>query len=153
MKPIRPAPKAIIIENGRLLAVKMRDKVGYWYLLPGGGIRTGETLEEGLRREVREEVGVEIAIGPLRFVRDYIAQHHEFAEEDGDAHQVEYMFVCRITDRANFGSGTEPDPGQLGLEWLGVDALEGFRLYPKALRPLISRMDETVGAVYMGDVN
>ncbi len=153
MKPIRSAPKAIIIEDGRLLALKMRDAEGSWYMLPGGGQQIGETLHEALRRECREELGVDVEIGRLCFVRDYIGRNHEFADEDGDAHQVECMFDCRIIDHAGLGDGSETDPGQVGVEWLPVETLEQYRLYPKALRPLIRRMDADPLPVYMGDVN
>ena len=151
--PIRAAPKAIIIERGKVLALKMRDDEGSWYLLPGGGADFGETLHDALRREVMEEVGVEIDIGPLFFVRDYIGVNHEFADEDPDAHQIEYMFECRIVGDGKLGTGIEPDKGQLGVEWLPVDLLEEYRLYPKAVRPIIRHMHDDAGPVYMGDVN
>ena len=153
MKAIRVSPKAIIIRNGRLLALKMRDRQGVWYMLPGGGQRHGETVHEALKREVREEVGTEVEVGKLCFVRDYIARNHEFADEEGDAHQIELMFLCRIADGADIGEGAQPDKGQLGLEWLPVAGLEEHRLYPKILRPLIKDIGNQSVPVYLGDVN
>lgn len=56
---------ATIVENCRVLLVMHADpgKVdyGHW-LLPAGRVEPGETLEGALRREMREELGVEISI-------------------------------------------------------------------------------------------
>lgn len=55
---------AIFDESGEnVLLIKRRDN-GHWEP-PGGVLELGETIEEGLRREVREETGAEINIGPL----------------------------------------------------------------------------------------
>jgi ADP-ribose pyrophosphatase YjhB (NUDIX family) len=153
MKHLRPSAKAIIIRDGSLLVLRMRDEEGLWYLLPGGGVEFGETLHEALRRECREELGVEIEIGPLRFVREYIAAHHEFVDEDPDAHQIEYMFICRIVDGAEPRPGAAPDKGQLGFDWLPIAALDRRRFYPKSLRPHFRRMDDPTVPTYLGDVN
>lgn len=52
---------ALIFEGDRLLLVERgREPLkGYWSL-PGGILETGETLEQGIRREVREETGLEV---------------------------------------------------------------------------------------------
>jgi len=153
MNPIRPAPKAIIIQDGKLLCLKMADEIGWWYMLPGGGVHFGETLIEGLKRECVEEIGADVEVGPLRFVRDYISKHHEFADVDPDAHQVEYMFICRVINVKTLGRGTQPDVGQCGIAWLPLDRLGEFRFYPKALRPRIAQKHVEPGDAYLGDVN
>jgi 8-oxo-dGTP diphosphatase len=51
---------AVIEQGGKLLLARRRD-IGWWNLA-GGGMEAGETVEEGLRREVREEVGIGIDI-------------------------------------------------------------------------------------------
>src|SRR5260221_11029127 len=52
----RVSVKALIKDDqGRLLLVKEDDDP--WWGLPGGGIDHGETIEQGLRRELSEEVG------------------------------------------------------------------------------------------------
>src|SRR3954468_8512933 len=135
MKPIRNSLKALIVVDGRLLAIKLRDKEGIWYVLPGGGQDVGETFYETLRRECREEINCEIEIGELRFIREYIAAHHEFANFEPDVHQVEFMFECTLAEGSEPGLGHVPDSAQFGIEWLDIDRLDSYRLYPLALRP------------------
>lgn len=48
----------MLVREGQVLLVKHTYKPG-WYL-PGGGVKTGETLETAVRREAREEVGAEL---------------------------------------------------------------------------------------------
>ncbi|MEA3238227.1 MAG: NUDIX domain-containing protein, partial [Candidatus Bipolaricaulota bacterium] len=96
MSGIRNSAKAIIIEDDRILLTRNRNNAGEFYLLPGGGQRHGESLSEALVRECLEEIGVRVSVGNLLLVRDYISAHHEFASEDANAHQVEFMFRCRI---------------------------------------------------------
>ncbi len=60
----RVAVSALIFdEEGRILLGHRRD-IDWWYL-PGGGMEAGETVDEALRREIFEEIGVEIEIGQL----------------------------------------------------------------------------------------
>jgi 8-oxo-dGTP diphosphatase len=153
MRPIRNSAKALIVADNKLLAIKLRDKDGFWYTLPGGGQHPGETLVETLKRECLEEISAEVEVGELRFMREYIGRNHEFAETDGQAHAIEFMFECRLADGAEVGNGIEPDPGQLGVEWLEISQLDNYRLYPLALRPLIGRYGEGDAPIYLGDVN
>jgi 8-oxo-dGTP diphosphatase len=56
-------------DSGRILLVKHKpERGGYWrgkWICPGGKLELGETLEEGARREVKEETGLDIDIMKL----------------------------------------------------------------------------------------
>ena len=64
---------AVIVEAGKVLLVKRRYEplAGHWSI-PGGTLELGETLEEGITREMREETGLEIEVGPVIEVFDRI---------------------------------------------------------------------------------
>ena len=53
-------------DRGRVLLVKHRpERGGYWagkWICPGGKLEAGETIEQGIRREVAEETGLEIEL-------------------------------------------------------------------------------------------
>ncbi len=151
MGNVRLSVKAIITQGGRLLVLRNRDSIGDWYMLPGGGQEHGETIPAALRRECLEEIGSDVTIGRLRFVRDYIAEHHEFAALDGGVHQVELMFECQLTSVPTLGR--RPDAMQTGIEWLELSALENYRIYPRALQQLLRADAETHEPLYLGDVN
>ncbi len=143
--------KAIIVVDGRLLTLRAADDSGDWYCLPGGGQQHGESIAEALQRECMEEIGVDVEIGPLRFVRDYIGRNHEFAE-DYSAHQVELMFECTLRPGKEPTIGSTPDPSQRGIAWLALASLSKHRLYPRAIIDRL-RGVRSSAPVYLGDVN
>ena len=154
MTGIRNSAKAIIIEDDRILLTRNRNNAGEFYLLPGGGQRHGESLSEALVRECLEEIGVQVVVGNLLLVRDYISAHHEFAEQDGGVHQVEFMFRCRIT-MGEAGIGRTPDDWQTGVEWVPVSELDDLPLFPAAIVESLQRIarGENPETCYLGDVN
>lgn len=77
------AVRAIVI-NGDKLLVMHRDKFGrQYYTLVGGGVDVGEDQETALRRELREETGLEVG-----------QVHHVFTEDAGDPYGVQYIYRC-----------------------------------------------------------
>jgi len=69
---------AAIFKGDLILLIKRGKppKKGEWSL-PGGGQKLGETLREAIVREVKEETGLNIKVGVLLDVVDFIDQNHE----------------------------------------------------------------------------
>src|ERR1700758_652747 len=75
--PTRPflAVSAAIFRDGRVLIVRRaRPPAHGLYTLPGGGVELGETLEEAVIREVREETALDVAPVALAGYRQAIAR-------------------------------------------------------------------------------
>ncbi len=153
MRPIRTAARALVILEGRLLAIKMRDRTGVFYILPGGGQRHGETLQESLRRECLEEIGTEVEVGDLLYVREYIGKNHEFRAAHRAFHQLESVFRCRLPDPGAIGPGSEHDKKQIGVEWIPVEAIPTTRILPKVIKPFFNGNGFHPESNYLGDVN
>lgn len=69
---LRIGAKGLVVDRGRVLLVQERraDGSGFW-TLPGGGVRPDESLVAGLRRELDEEVGADVAVGGVETVCTY----------------------------------------------------------------------------------
>jgi 8-oxo-dGTP diphosphatase len=153
MKSIRNSAKAIIIHERKLLTIRCVSwKNETYFLLPGGGQEPGESLSQAVIRECREEIGAEVEVGRLVFVRDYIGKNHEFAEKHADVHQLEFMFECKLRGPLS-NAAVKPDLDQVGIEWLPLETLRDALFFPKALKPLLPDIDAHTGTVYLGDVN
>ncbi|MBE1553768.1 NUDIX domain-containing protein [Sporosarcina limicola] len=150
---IRNSAKAVIIKEEKLLTIKMHENGGTYYILPGGGQEHGENLHQALERECKEELGAEVEIGELLFVREYIGKNHELAAYHSHAHQTEFMFLCNV-NQDTFNNGISPDKGQIGTEWLLINELLEYNIFPRALRShLISYFEKGKVATYIGDIN
>lgn len=83
MESRRIAVRGIVFENGKLFAVKHKEKDGtesdFW-AIPGGGLDPGESLHDGLHREMIEEMGVAPKVGKLLFIQQYHIEKREFLE-------------------------------------------------------------------------
>ncbi len=86
--PLRPivGVGAVIVDAGKVVLVRRRYEplAGQWSL-PGGTLELGETLEAGAAREVREETGLHVDVGPVIEVFDRIMLDEE--------RRVRYHFV------------------------------------------------------------
>ena len=153
MRYIRTAARALIILDQKVLTIKMRDRTGIFYILPGGGQKHGETLRQGLERECLEEIGTKVDIGELLYVREYIGKNHEFHKSHSAFHQVENVFRCSLTDPNGIGPGTEHDKKQVGVEWIPIEDLPVRRFLPEVIKPFFKDGNFDSGTNYLGDVN
>ena len=153
MKLRRTAAKAIIIQNDCLLVLKIQEQSGTYYILPGGGQHHEENLRDALKRECMEELGAEIEIQDLLFVREYIGKNHEVAVHHAGVHVMEMMFLCSLKEQV-LPIGSNLDNGQIGVEWIPLDKLDTFHLLPADLRPHLMAYAEGIKTpVYVGDIN
>ena len=109
---------AVIVDGGRVLLVKRKYEplAGRWSL-PGGAVEVGETLEESIAREMLEETGLEVEVGPVIEVFDRITR-----DDDG---RVRYHFV--LVDYLCWPAG--------GRLQAGSDVAEAVFVEPEDLGP------------------
>jgi ADP-ribose pyrophosphatase YjhB (NUDIX family) len=116
---------AVIIHRGQVVLVKRRFEplAGQWSL-PGGRLELGETLEAGLAREMLEETGLEVEVGPVVDVFDRILLD---PERKVRYHYVLIDYLCRpVGGVLSHGSDVA------AAEFVNPVDLDRFRLTPKA---------------------
>ncbi|ELZ74992.1 mutT/NUDIX family protein [Haloferax larsenii JCM 13917] len=156
----RIAARGLVVYDGTLLTVQYGSGDGErWYLTPGGGQQTGESLSETVRREVREETGYEVEVESLAFVRDYIPSNHDTDEDEDeggaedDDHRVDHFFWCELVDDDPV-QPTVRDAKQVGVTWLAVNELDDYWFFPRELPDALQRQVKTANreARYLGDI-
>ena len=150
---VRTAARAVVVREGRLLAITMRDRQGDFFILPGGGQRHGETLADTLRRETSEEIGVALEPGPVLYIREYIGRNHTFADEHRHFHQVEIVFRCTLPTGAEPQAGSGRDNRQVGVTWIDLAKFADYRFFPAFLKKCVQGADLHVEPFYWGDLN
>ncbi len=122
----------VIIDNGRTVLIRRGTEPlrGEWSI-PGGTIEIGETLDEAVQRELREETGLEVRVLELieLFDRIYLDQHSTAATDKKKPrfHYVIADYLCELT-------GGEPRAGSdvTDLALAREDELVRFHLTEKA---------------------
>ena len=122
---LRPAAYAIIVSNGCLLLLRLRPTLKYH--LPGGGVEPGETPEETLRREVREETGIEIEVGALAHDEEICFYYDP---SDTAYRGLHSYFLCRPLTTALLRDEEVEDGSAEGPRWVDISDLrpEQFQL-------------------------
>ena len=128
----------ICVRDGKeLLQKPMKDTA---YALPGGHVAFGETNEETLVREFKEELGVDIRVGELKWVAENF-----FPWGDKACHQIclYYMVDGPISADTQF-MGIEERNIPLGFFWIPISQLKDLEVYPVEARELLAKLDEGV---------
>jgi 8-oxo-dGTP diphosphatase len=101
VRGFRVAVNAVIERDGRVLLARRRD-IGWWNL-PGGGVEPGESITEGLQRELREEIGAEAKI--VRLTGVYSKPQKL---------EVVLVFLCRLPADQESALQTTEEVSELG---------------------------------------
>jgi nucleoside triphosphatase len=120
--------------QGRLLICKNPADRGVFpgqWGLPGGGVEAGESLEQALRREVREELGIEIEDIKARFFKEGIEPKFHSAEQSKPVHMVYLIFQClassvEITLNEEFVDSAWALPTELKQYNLNIETIRTF---------------------------
>ena len=127
--PTRPVVGvgAVVLSRQSVVLVRRRFEplAGQWSL-PGGVLELGETLQSGVAREVREETGLEVEVGPVIDVFDRIVRDEHARVR---YHYVLIDFLCRAAGgRLESGSDVSDavlvDPSHLGSYALTAKAAD-----------------------------
>lgn len=139
---IRPIVICVFRCGDRILVAEGYDptKDQLFYRPVGGGIEFGESSEEALRREIREELGVEIAKPHLLGVLE-----NRFTFDGATGHEIVFVYDAGFRDRRLYdlpsSHGTEDDGVPFKIVWfdLAADHAGSPPLYPDGLRELLNR--------------
>ena len=131
--PLSPNPSlgvsAIIFDQDERVLLIRRGKppaAGFWHV-PGGKLEAGESLVEGVRREVKEETGLDVNIGPIMAVVE--------RRQEG-FHYVIVDFLARLAnpDQTDLLAADDAD----AAAWVAENELDKFPI-AEGLLPILER--------------
>ncbi len=116
-----PSVGAVMIDDARILVVQRgRGAYAGAWAIPGGRQRQGETMQEAVRREVREETGLIVEVGDPLWIGDIL----------DPAEPPAYHYT--VVDFAAFVIGGELEAGDDAADarWVGLDEVRNLPLTP-----------------------
>lgn len=128
--------RAVIIDAGYILLCKTLDLTNNFYFLPGGHIEHGESAENALLREIKEETGAEGIIKRLLGCLE-----HSFEPgHNSICHNHEYNFVFEVeSETLKLGKPMPRHEDHIALIWVDFKKIDEIDLRAEPMRTLLPK--------------
>ncbi|WP_073605978.1 NUDIX domain-containing protein [Vibrio aerogenes] len=137
----------ILISDASVLLLKVKDSTGEYWIPPGGGFEAGDlSTRKCLQREFLEEAGIEVEVGALICVR-------EFLEASPQRYNAEFFYhVTHFTGEPHIRNlkGLNDEAFIQQVEWVPLDHLAGIRTYPADIAQLAGMIEARQFSVHLG---
>ncbi len=131
----------VIQENSILLIQHIKNEKKYW-LVPGGGVDWGESLEEALIREYKEETNLDIEVKDFLFFSEAISP-------DKNKHVINLYFLVKIkNDSETMKIGNETNLSD--LKYVSKEEIQNIKLYPNIKEQLMKILNNEKMTPYLG---
>jgi ADP-ribose pyrophosphatase YjhB (NUDIX family) len=125
---------AVVVRDGKALIVKRahEPRKGEWSL-PGGLLELGESLQDAVRREIKEETSLDIDVGPV--IETFDRVHRD------DHGKIRYHFV--IVDYVCWPNGGEAVPGSDAedVAWVSADEIDDYKVNAHAKAVILKGLE------------
>lgn len=116
---LRPAVYAVVVHDGQVLLMRMLHTGKYHP--PGGGIHVGERIQDALKRELREETGIEVEIE--RFAR--FEELFFYYDPSGTAyHGLHFYYICHPKTFELLDDAQVQDDAAGKPRWVDISSLQ-----------------------------
>ena len=149
---IRSVAKAIIVKDGCVLLNRCHHEDGsVYYALPGGGQHQHESLEEAVRREVREETGYDVVIRHFSALAEEIYTDEELRTQHPEyTHRIIHIFYAEISGNLH-DTPSEKDFEMEKSEWVPVEQIQTLpEICPRGLQQAFPQIMKQTVPVYLG---
>lgn len=124
---------AVIINKGKILLVHRIKNDREYFVLPGGSVEKGESKNEAVVREVKEETGLDVKINKKLW-----------KHKDNFDPRTQYVFlITNITGILSLGDPEihrQSKDNKYILEWRGIEGLKNINLVPEEIKTKILKM-------------
>jgi len=118
----RPSVYAVIIKNNKILMLTMRSNGKLYF--PGGGVELGEKMETALKREVKEETGLNIKIEKLLHFKENFFYYNPTKEA---FHVFGFFYLCKPLTTKLIKDNEVNDDEATKPRWVDLSALKALK--------------------------
>jgi 8-oxo-dGTP pyrophosphatase MutT (NUDIX family) len=119
--------RAVILHRGKILFFHRINNGSEYYILPGGHIEAGESEEEALLREIKEETGFKAEIDRKLWV----------LENPADKSKHHFFLITKISGKLRMGRDEimkTTDKNKYILEWHSLKEVPSLRIFPEPVK-------------------